>query len=87
MHNKSYGLALLNYGWVEGHVGRDLSLKGRAKRLSDCSLAYTDKQFAFCELFQKNLWESVNCACSIKVSVESLNVILLRNVDGQSVCQ
>jgi hypothetical protein len=41
----------------------------------------------FCEPFQKNLWESVNCTCSIMVLVESLNVILLRNVDGQSVCQ
>jgi hypothetical protein len=67
--------------------GRNLSLKGRANSLPDCSLAYSDKQFAFCEPFQKNLWESVNCACSIKVSVESLEVILLCNVDGQSVCQ
>jgi hypothetical protein len=46
--------------------GRDLSLKGRARSLSDCSLAYSVKQFAFCEPFQKNLWESVNCTCSIK---------------------
>jgi hypothetical protein len=67
--------------------GRDLSLKGRGKSLVDCSLAYTDKKFAFCEPFQKNLWESVNCTCSIKVSVESLEVILLHNVDGQLVCQ
>jgi hypothetical protein len=36
--------------------GRALSLKGRAKSLSDYSLAYTDKQFALCEPFQKNLW-------------------------------
>jgi hypothetical protein len=56
--------------------GRDLSLKDRAKSLSDCSLAYTDQQFAFGEPFQKNLWESVNFACSIKISVEYLDVIL-----------
>jgi hypothetical protein len=29
-----------------------------------------------CVPFQKNMWESVNCTCSIMVSVESLNVIL-----------
>jgi hypothetical protein len=68
MHNKEYGLALSLNGWVEGHVGKGFVTQGRAKGLSDCSLAYTDKQFAFCE--------SVNCASSTKVSVESLDVIL-----------
>jgi hypothetical protein len=65
--------------------GRDLSLKGGTKSLSDWSLAYTDKQFVFCKPFQKYPWESVNCTCSIKVSVESLEVILRLNVDGQFV--
>jgi hypothetical protein len=66
--------------------GWDLSLKGQAKSLSDCSLAYIPiNNCAFCEPFQKNLWESVNCTCAIKVSVESLEVILLLNVEGQSV--
>jgi hypothetical protein len=70
MNNNESGLALSLNGWVMKVTwGRDLSLKGRAKSLSDCSLACTDKQFAFCEPFQKNLWESVNCTCSIKVSV------------------
>jgi hypothetical protein len=40
-----------------------------------------------CEPFQTNLRESVNCTRWLMVSVESLNVILLPNVDGQSVCQ
>jgi hypothetical protein len=53
--------------------GRDLSLKGRDKCLSDCSFAYTDKQFAFCEPVCEL---SVNCTCSIKVSGESLEVVL-----------
>jgi hypothetical protein len=30
-------------GALKVMCGRALSLKGRAKRLSDCSLAYTDK--------------------------------------------
>jgi hypothetical protein len=59
-------------------VGGICHSKRRLKVLSICSLAiYTDKQFAFCVPFQKNLWVSVNCACSIKVSVESLEVILI----------
>jgi hypothetical protein len=37
---------------------------------------HTDNQFAFCEPFQKNLWESVNCTYSIKVSVEYFDAIL-----------
>jgi hypothetical protein len=73
MHSNEYGLALSLNGWVKVTWGRDLSLKGQANSLSDCSLAFTDKQFAFCEPFQKNLWESVNCTCSIKVSVESIS--------------
>jgi hypothetical protein len=56
MHNKVYGLALSLNRWVEDHVRKCLSLKGRAKSQYDCSLAYTNKQFAFCETFQKNLW-------------------------------
>jgi hypothetical protein len=40
MNNTTNGLALSLNGWVEGHVGRDLSLKGQAKSLSDCSVAY-----------------------------------------------
>jgi hypothetical protein len=43
--------------WTGGlKVTCERSLKGRAKSLSDCSLAYTDKQFAFCEPCQKNMW-------------------------------
>jgi hypothetical protein len=42
--------------WLQVTCGSALSLKGRSESLSDCSLAYTDKQFAFCEPFQNNLW-------------------------------
>jgi hypothetical protein len=77
-------------GWVEGHEGKGLVTervgwrsrgegichsKGGLRVLSVCLLVYTDKQFAFCEPFQKNLWESVNCSCSIKVSVESYVIL------------
>jgi hypothetical protein len=77
MHDKEYGLALALNWWVEGHVGKGFVTQRRAKSLSDCSLAHTDKQFAFCEPFQKNLLEYVNCTCSVKVSVEHYNVTLM----------
>jgi hypothetical protein len=72
MHNKRYGLAMSLNGWVEGHVGRDLSLKGRAKnhRIVHWHIPINNL------LIQINSEESVNCTCSIKVSVESLGVIL-----------
>jgi hypothetical protein len=88
MHNKRYGLALSLNGWVEGRVGKGIChSKGGLSVYIGLFISITNKQFASCKPFQKNLWAFVNCACSIKVSVESLDVILLRNVDGQSVCQ
>jgi hypothetical protein len=51
MHNKVYVLALS----LRSRAAGLCHSKGQAKSLSDCSLAYTDKQLFFCEPFQKNL--------------------------------
>jgi hypothetical protein len=45
--------------------GSALSFKGRSKSVLDCSLAYTDQQFAFCEPFQKN----VNCTYLLNIYI------------------
>jgi hypothetical protein len=77
IHSNEYWLALSLNGWVEGHVWKGFvtEVKGRANSLSDCSLAYIPINNSLSG-FQKNLWESVNYTCSIKVSGESLEVIL-----------
>jgi hypothetical protein len=73
-----YGIILIT-SVAKQRIWADLlcySKGGLTNSVSDCSLAYTDQQFAFCEPFQKNLWESVKCTCWIMLSVESYNVIL-----------
>jgi hypothetical protein len=68
--------------------GRALSLKGWAKSLSECSLAYTDKQFAFpaslsrsiCELYLCSKYVTPQHKTSLGQILESESLVLCDGV-------